>query len=78
MGVLLGSSTYTCDMLKVQAWSAISCYLSESLRAHYWLLVDTSSSPDPRLPRCHVVCELSVDTYSVTNMKNVLGPEKLI
>lgn len=44
------------------------------LLALYWLLVDTS--PDPGLPHHHVVCEASVDTHSVTKMKNVLGAER--
>lgn len=46
--------------------------LPVSLLAHYW------SSPDPGLPCYHVVCEASVDTYSVTNMENMLRADKLI
>lgn len=46
--------------------------LPASLLAHYW------SSPDPGLPCYHVVCEASVDTYSITNMENMLGADKLI
>lgn len=78
--VLLGRSTYihACDTLKVQAWSPIPCCLSESLLAHYGLLEDTYSSPDPGVPCYHVVCEASVDTYSVIHVKNILGVEKLI